>query len=234
MLLIRILDLRHCFFMLTLTKFTSHFSIFFLRSQILYILCVTVSPQCCSVRYNLAFMMFLGFAVVYGLRVNLSVAMVAMVNTTGTQPSFNESESKKCPASSTTSNSSSENPDQPDGVSVLVHSPSHNICVKRNGSDGLFCLKARPQFLSYVMFCFTFHWLILMSLRYQDTHGLLRLRECCWVHFSLGTFSPRSPGATCQVAVVGVNSLEEEFWVQLSSPSSLLWLLNLGSVGCLL
>ncbi|MCI4392097.1 hypothetical protein PGIGA_G00142080 [Pangasianodon gigas] len=77
---------------------------------------LTVHPQCCSARYNLAFMMFLGFAVVYGLRVNLSVAMVAMVNTTGIQPSFNVSESVECPASSTTSNSSSENPDQPDGV----------------------------------------------------------------------------------------------------------------------
>ncbi|XP_047663697.1 sialin isoform X2 [Tachysurus fulvidraco] len=76
----------------------------------------TVSPQCCSVRYNLAFMMFLGFAVVYGLRVNLSVAMVAMVNTTGIQPVFNDSESKECPASSTTSNSSNENLDQPDGI----------------------------------------------------------------------------------------------------------------------
>ncbi|KAK3532315.1 hypothetical protein QTP86_016050 [Hemibagrus guttatus] len=79
-------------------------------------LCVTVPPQCCSARYNLAFMMFLGFAVVYGLRVNLSVAMVAMVNTTGMQPVFNGSESKECPASSITSNSSNSIPDQPDGV----------------------------------------------------------------------------------------------------------------------
>lgn len=75
--------------------------------------------------------MCLGFAVVYGLRVNLSVAMVAMVNTTGIQPSFNSSESKGCPASSTTSNSSGENPDQPDWVSILVHFPNHSICVKR-------------------------------------------------------------------------------------------------------
>ncbi|XP_060798923.1 sialin [Neoarius graeffei] len=80
----------------------------------------TVSPQCCSVRYNLAFMMFLGFAVVYGLRVNLSVAMVAMVNTT--QPSFNESESNECPASST-SNNSSENPDKSDGAPKYPWTP---------------------------------------------------------------------------------------------------------------
>uniref|UniRef100_A0A7N8WXT2 Sialin n=1 Tax=Mastacembelus armatus TaxID=205130 RepID=A0A7N8WXT2_9TELE len=41
-----------------------------------------VPPQCCSARLNLAVLMFFGFSVVYGLRVNLSVAMVAMVNTT--------------------------------------------------------------------------------------------------------------------------------------------------------
>lgn len=80
-------------------------------------------------------MMFLGFAVVYGLRVNLSVAMVAMVNTTGIQPVFNDSESKECPGSSTTSNSSNENLDQPDGVSALDHFPNFSICVKRNFSD---------------------------------------------------------------------------------------------------
>lgn len=77
---------------------------------------IAASPKCCSVRCNLAVMMFFGFAVVYGLRVNLSVAMVAMVNETGTQPLFNGSESKECPAPSPTTNSSNENSDQPDGV----------------------------------------------------------------------------------------------------------------------
>uniref|UniRef100_A0A3Q0QW85 Sialin n=1 Tax=Amphilophus citrinellus TaxID=61819 RepID=A0A3Q0QW85_AMPCI len=43
-------------------------------------------PRCCSARFNLAFLMFLGFTVVYGLRVNLSVAMVAMVNSTDPDP----------------------------------------------------------------------------------------------------------------------------------------------------
>ncbi|XP_062846636.1 sialin [Trichomycterus rosablanca] len=73
-----------------------------------------VPPKCCSVRCNLAVMMFFGFAVVYGLRVNLSVAMVAMVN--GTQPSSNDSKSEECPASFPTSNRSTDNFDQPDGV----------------------------------------------------------------------------------------------------------------------
>ncbi|KAI5091729.1 sialin isoform X1, partial [Silurus meridionalis] len=77
---------------------------------------LTAPRQCCSARYNLAFMMFFGFAVVYGLRVNLSVAMVAMVNTTDILPSFNASELNECPAPSPTSNSSSENTDQPNGV----------------------------------------------------------------------------------------------------------------------
>uniref|UniRef100_A0A671L8K5 Sialin n=1 Tax=Sinocyclocheilus anshuiensis TaxID=1608454 RepID=A0A671L8K5_9TELE len=54
-------------------------------------------PKCCSVRCNLAAMMFFGFAVVYGLRVNLSVAMVAMVNGTNDQSSSNGNISIECP-----------------------------------------------------------------------------------------------------------------------------------------
>uniref|UniRef100_A0A3Q0QU58 Sialin n=1 Tax=Amphilophus citrinellus TaxID=61819 RepID=A0A3Q0QU58_AMPCI len=55
-------------------------------------LCVgSVPPRCCSARFNLAFLMFLGFTVVYGLRVNLSVAMVAMVNSTDPDPALNRS-----------------------------------------------------------------------------------------------------------------------------------------------
>uniref|UniRef100_A0AAY4CFQ5 Sialin n=1 Tax=Denticeps clupeoides TaxID=299321 RepID=A0AAY4CFQ5_9TELE len=50
-----------------------------------------VSPQLCSARYSLALLMFFGFAVVYGLRVNLSVAMVAMVNDTESHQSLNRS-----------------------------------------------------------------------------------------------------------------------------------------------
>ncbi|KAG7273598.1 hypothetical protein CRUP_019844 [Coryphaenoides rupestris] len=52
-------------------------------------------PRCCSARYTLAVIMFLGFSVVYGLRVNLSVAMVAMVNNTDAQPA--ENRSAACP-----------------------------------------------------------------------------------------------------------------------------------------
>uniref|UniRef100_A0A8C2FUP6 Sialin n=1 Tax=Cyprinus carpio TaxID=7962 RepID=A0A8C2FUP6_CYPCA len=58
---------------------------------------ITVPPKCCSVRCNLAAMMFFGFAVVYGLRVNLSVAMVAMVNETNDQSSSNSNISNEYP-----------------------------------------------------------------------------------------------------------------------------------------
>uniref|UniRef100_H2LU41 Sialin n=1 Tax=Oryzias latipes TaxID=8090 RepID=H2LU41_ORYLA len=56
-----------------------------------------VPPQCCSARLNLAILMFLGFSVVYGLRVNLSVAMVAMVNTTDPDATKNSSVIHACP-----------------------------------------------------------------------------------------------------------------------------------------
>ena len=71
-------------------------------------------------------MMFFGFAVVYGLRVNLSVAMVAMVNGTNTQPSLNGSETKECPASPDTLNGSNPSPDQPDGVRVFSPLSQHS------------------------------------------------------------------------------------------------------------
>ncbi|MBN3305869.1 S17A5 protein, partial [Amia calva] len=64
-------------------------------------------PQCCSVRCGLANLMFLGFAVVYALRVNLSVAMVAMVNGTSGQPMSNHSSAEECPTHASTNDSSS-------------------------------------------------------------------------------------------------------------------------------
>lgn len=78
--------------------------------------CVTVSPKCCSVRCNLAAMMFFGFAVVYGLRVNLSVAMVAMVNGTSNQSSLSSNISNECPEPHHTLDNSSQSLEQPDGV----------------------------------------------------------------------------------------------------------------------
>ncbi|KAL2080375.1 hypothetical protein ACEWY4_024168 [Coilia grayii] len=70
------------------------------------------APQCCSVRCNLAVLMFFGFAVVYGLRVNLSVAMVAMVNNTNPQPSENHTVSQECPAPSPSPGNVTQSPDE--------------------------------------------------------------------------------------------------------------------------
>uniref|UniRef100_UPI003AAB7B69 sialin n=1 Tax=Centroberyx gerrardi TaxID=166262 RepID=UPI003AAB7B69 len=74
-----------------------------------------VPPQCCSARLNLAILMFLGFSVVYGLRVNLSVAMVAMVNTTDPRPALNSSVVPACPAPAGKDNTS-QSLSQPDGT----------------------------------------------------------------------------------------------------------------------
>lgn len=77
-----------------------------------------VPPRCCSARLNLAMLMFLGFSVVYGLRVNLSVAMVAMVNNTDPNPGNNTSNSSKhvCPVPRTERNDTGFT--QPQGVPV--------------------------------------------------------------------------------------------------------------------
>lgn len=74
-------------------------------------------PQCCSARLNLAVLMFLGFSVVYGLRVNLSVAMVAMVNTSDPSVDRNTSGAPACPAPSRSRNSSGAL-QQPEGVNA--------------------------------------------------------------------------------------------------------------------
>nr|KAF6463104.1 solute carrier family 17 member 5 [Molossus molossus] len=42
------------------------------------------APVCCSARYNLAVLAFFGFFVLYALRVNLSVALVDMVDSNTT------------------------------------------------------------------------------------------------------------------------------------------------------
>ncbi|XP_063041345.1 sialin [Engraulis encrasicolus] len=74
------------------------------------------APQCCSVRCGLAVLMFFGFAVVYGLRVNLSVAMVAMVNNSSPEPSLNHSVHQECPVPTPSSDNSTQEPDEPDGT----------------------------------------------------------------------------------------------------------------------
>lgn len=62
--------------------------------------------------------MFFGFAVVYALRVNFSVAMVAMVNSTDPRPKTNSSVVHACPLPSGMDNTS-DTIEQPEGVRVL-------------------------------------------------------------------------------------------------------------------
>ncbi|XP_032767381.1 sialin-like [Rattus rattus] len=45
---------------------------------------IEAAPACCSARYNLALLAFCGFFVLYALRVNLSVALVDMVDSNST------------------------------------------------------------------------------------------------------------------------------------------------------
>uniref|UniRef100_A0A2K5NAM6 Sialin n=1 Tax=Cercocebus atys TaxID=9531 RepID=A0A2K5NAM6_CERAT len=53
------------------------------------------APVCCSARYNLAILAFFGFFIVYALRVNLSVALVDMVDSNTTLE--DNRTSKACP-----------------------------------------------------------------------------------------------------------------------------------------
>lgn len=59
--------------------------------------------------------MFFGFAVVYALRVNFSVAMVAMANSTDPRPAPNSSVGHACPLPSGMDNTSDPF-EQPEGV----------------------------------------------------------------------------------------------------------------------
>lgn len=55
--------------------------------------------MCCSARYNLAILAFFGFFVLYALRVNLSVALVDMVDSNTTL--VDNRTSKECAEHST-------------------------------------------------------------------------------------------------------------------------------------
>lgn len=72
---------------------------------------LSVPPQCCSVRLGQAVLMFFGFAVVYALRVNFSVAMVAMVNTTAPKPAPNSTVVHTCPPLPNQGNTTFQPPD---------------------------------------------------------------------------------------------------------------------------
>lgn len=74
-----------------------------------------VLHRCCPIRLQLATLMFFGFVVVYALRVNFSVAMVAMVNTSDSKRVLNHSVVHACPLPSG-KNNMSDTFVQPEGV----------------------------------------------------------------------------------------------------------------------
>lgn len=74
-----------------------------------------VLHRCCPIRLQLAILMFFGFVVVYALRVNFSVAMVAMVNTSDSKRVLNHSVVRACPLPSGKDNTS-DTFVQPEGV----------------------------------------------------------------------------------------------------------------------
>lgn len=71
------------------------FNIYCVNSNHLFVLS-NAAPVCCSSRYGLAVLSCYGFFVVYALRVNLSVAMVDMLN--NTQESSTNHSNSLCPA----------------------------------------------------------------------------------------------------------------------------------------
>lgn len=69
----------------------------------------------------------MGIAVVYGLRVNLSMAMVAMVNTTETIPGLNSSTVHMCPLPGDSDNTS-QALEQPEGVKTEDQNQTVSSC----------------------------------------------------------------------------------------------------------
>lgn len=98
MLNLRIFSEKYSWFMNLCTSERSSFSD--LESIICYSfnesfpLIFLSAPVCCSARYNLAVLAFFGFFVLYALRVNLSVALVDMVDSNTT--SADNVTSKEC------------------------------------------------------------------------------------------------------------------------------------------
>lgn len=180
----------------------------------------SVPPQCCSVRFSLAALMFFGFTVVYALRVNFSVAMVAMVNTTASKPAPNSSVAHTCPPLPNEDNTTFQ---QLDGVRKSLW----NFSEQSNLLQAV--CRCFYLFLSFVVpprppFC----------LRSLSTRGIWKPKAGCSGLSSLATYAHRFRGATSQVTTAGASFWAWAFLAQLSSPCSPLQLLNWAHTGSLL
>ncbi len=91
-------------------------------------------PACCSARYNLALLAFFGFFLLYALRVNLSVALVDMVEP-NTSLAKNTT-SNVCPEHSSTINVPRNTTGKKYSWDAVVLKqgmfPFENLCVKQS------------------------------------------------------------------------------------------------------
>lgn len=119
-----------------------------------FALLLPLAPACCSSRYGLALLSCYGFFVVYSLRVNLSVAMVDMLNNTH-EFSTNHSGSV-CPA-----HASPERPKR-------NHTVSKNVIVQIHQTAQTPCLlKRRNPAFSYDSIVYSIVIIIILTI---DTH----------------------------------------------------------------
>lgn len=168
-----------------------------------FFLLFPAAPVCCSSRYGLAFFSCYAFFVVYSLRVNLSVAMVDMLNNTH-KSSTNHSGSL-CPAHNS--------PKRPKHNQTV----SQKVCGNRIISFRIINVKCdhlvRDKKAHFSVFCFS---VICLSLHRRPvcTTGTLRPRVGSWVPSSMVISSHRSLGATWPVAAVPSGCWDLESWEQ--------------------
>lgn len=75
---------------------------FFSNSRLIVVFTVEDTKECLKARHILGLLGFLGFANVYAMRVNLSVAIVAMVNNTAFPQPINNNSFDHCPVPNVT------------------------------------------------------------------------------------------------------------------------------------
>ncbi|XP_056875923.1 sialin isoform X1 [Takifugu flavidus] len=106
-----------------------------------------VLHRCCPIRLQLATLMFFGFAVVYALRVNFSVAMVAMVNTSDSKRVLNHSVVRACPLPSGKDNTS-DTFVQPEGIPQYLWDPETQGWLLGGFFFGYLCTQIPGGYLS--------------------------------------------------------------------------------------